>query len=332
MALNRFIMAVVFFVLTATVANAYTLVMRNGRRVEIPNEFTVTGSTLTYEVGQGIQMTHQLSGIDIAATERANREASGSFLARASAPAQVVAPPTQAQPRAQRSITNRDLEGYRRTRIESELAYDKRRKELGLPSAEQQRMEFAALEQRTRNQLMGMRSNDESAEQYWRSRASTLRSEEATTLAQMNYVRQRLEEIASAQSVNAFPTLNSFGNGPFLNFPLQNGWGPSLNSGLTIGINTGGINTGHRNAGNRRFPFGNNRYNRFRGNRGRFIDLFGGNVWATPYQTYDYSYERAELANQLDELQMRNAALRVRWRELEDEARRAGAYPGWLRP
>ena len=324
MALNRFFVVVLFLVLTATVANAYTLVMRNGRRVEIPNEFTVTGSTLTYEVGSGIQMTFQLSGIDIAATERANREAAGSFLARASAPAQVVAPAAQAQPRAQRSITNRDLEGYRRARIESELAYDKRRKELGLPSAEQQRMEFSALEQRTHNQLMSMRNNDESGEQYWRSRASSLRSEEATTLAQINYVRQRLDEIASAQSsFNAIPTLNSFGNGPFLNFPWQNGLGPSLlNSGLQVVIG----NTGNRRYGN------NGRFNRFRRNRGPFVDLFGGNVWATPYQTYDYSYERAELANQLDELQMRNAALRVRWRELEDEARRAGAYPGWLRP
>jgi hypothetical protein len=47
MALNKFIMAVVFLVLTATAASAYTLVMRNGRRIEIPNEFTISGSTLT---------------------------------------------------------------------------------------------------------------------------------------------------------------------------------------------------------------------------------------------------------------------------------------------
>ena len=323
MPVNRFMMAVVFLVLTATVASAYTLVMRNGRRVEIPNEFTVTGSTLTYAVGSGIQMTHQLSGIDIAATERANREAPGSFLARASAPAQAVAPAVQAQPRAQRSITNRDLEGYRRTRIESELAYDKRRKELGLPSTQQQRMEFAALEERTRNQLLGMRADDQSAEQYWRTRASALRTEDATTQAQISYVRQRLDEIASTQSANVIPAVNAFGNGPFMNFPFpgltSNGFG---NSGLNIGINTG-----HQNR-----RFGNNRFNRFRGNRGRFIDLFGGNVWQLPYQPYDYSSERAELANQLDELQMRNASIRVRWRELEDEARRAGAYPGWLRP
>ena len=317
MALNRFIMAVVFFVLTATVANAYTLVMRNGRRVEIPNEFTVTASTLTYTVGSGIQITHQLSGIDIAATERANREPSGSFLARASTPAQALAVPAQAQPRAQRSITNRDLEGYRRTRIESELAYEKRRKELGLPSAQQARIQAAAITDRTHEQLLGVRDRDQSAEEYWRNRASSLRSEEATTQAQIAYVRQRIEELPSPNSFNTFSTLNPFQTGLFPNFPMQN-----LNSGLqtTLGLNT---------SRNRRLP---GRFNRFRGNRGRFNDFFGTNLWATPYETYDYNYERAELVKQLDELQLRNAALRVRWRELEEEARRAGAYPGWLRP
>jgi hypothetical protein len=46
----------------------------------------------------------------------------------------------------------------------------------------------------------------------------------------------------------------------------------------------------------------------------------------------DHSLERATLTNQLNELMMQRAALGVRWKELEEEARRAGAYPGWLRP
>ena len=318
MAPNRFIMAVVFLVLTATAANAYTLVMRNGRRVEIPNEFTVTASTLTYTVGSGIQITVQLSGIDIAKTERVNGEPSGTFLARVLPPAQVVAQPGQT--RAQRSITNRDLEGYRRTRIESELAYDKRRKELGLSSAEEGRRQAAAITERTYQQLLAMRDKDESAEQYWRERASSLRSEDATTLAQIDYVKQRLAEIPNTNSLAAFNSPFGLANGPFMNFPVQN---LNMLNGLTIGLNTG-----HRNLRHRRFP---GRFDRFRGNRGLFNDVFGGNLFALPYQPYDYTYERAELVKQLDELQLRNAALRVRWRDLDEEARRAGAYPGWLR-
>ncbi|HVF22006.1 MAG TPA: hypothetical protein VM941_02975, partial [Pyrinomonadaceae bacterium] len=55
------------------------------------------------------------------------------------------------------------------------------------------------------------------------------------------------------------------------------------------------------------------------------------NVLILPGQE-DHSLERATLTNQLNELMMQRAALGVRWKELEEEARRAGAYPGWLRP
>ena len=138
-------------------------------------------------------------------------------------------------------------------------------------------------------------------------------------------MQQRINEIPANSPLGGIPITNAFGNGPFLNFPFQNTpgvFGPTLlNSGLTIGIGTGQRNTGHRR-----------RFNRFRGNRGPFVDLFGGNQWVLPYEPYDYNYERAQLVNQMDELQIRNAAIRVRWRELEEEARRAGAYPGWLRP
>jgi len=58
----------------------------------------------------------------------------------------------------------------------------------------------------------------------------------------------------------------------------------------------------------------------------------GNNLLAYPIQTTDYSYERSELVNQLNELEMTRTGFIVRWRELEEEARRAGAYPGWLRP
>jgi hypothetical protein len=51
-----------------------------------------------------------------------------------------------------------------------------------------------------------------------------------------------------------------------------------------------------------------------------------------PYQGYDIGYERSSLIARLDELVGRRAGLSARWRELEEQARRAGAMPGWLRP
>jgi hypothetical protein len=313
---TRLLLAALLLIFAASMANAYTIVMRNGRRVEIPNQFTITGSTLTYEAGTGIQITIQLAGVDIPATEWANGEPRGSFFLKAAAQPQA-ATAAPARPAARRSITNKDLEGYRQTRIRSELAYEKRRKQLGLTSM---RGEFAAIEDRAREQLLSMRSQDQAAEDYWRGRASSLRSELASNSAQMDYVRQRLNELPAANSFSTFSTYNPYGT-----FGL-----PGLNSPFNYGFGTG-VNI---NLGQPRYPYGNNRgrFNRSRNNRGRLGPYYGANVLALPYQQYDYSYERSELSNQLNELEMQRTGLTVRWRELEEEARRAGAYPGWLRP
>jgi hypothetical protein len=319
MALRRLCLAALFLALTASIANAYTIVLRDGRRVEIPNQFTLTDSTLTYEVGSGVQITIQIASINIAATEWTNGEQPGSFLRRGStAPQQLVAPATSKRSSAGRSITNKDLETYRQQRIKSEIAYEKRRLELGLPSAAEGRRESAAIVERTREQLSNVRSKEQDAEEYWRGRASSLRTEIAANQAQIDFVRRRLDEIPVTPSLGGFSTMSPFG-APILNFPFQNR--PFQN------LATPNVFQQSYNLGQRRFP-----NNRGRFNRGRFSPFYGNNLMAYPYQTTDYSYERAELANQLNELEMTRTGFIVRWRELEEQARRAGAYPGWLRP
>jgi len=308
------VLAVLLFVTCGVIsANAYTLVMRDGRRVEIPDAFTVTNSTLTYEVSSGIQVTVQLSTVNIAATERANGEAAGSFRSKTGTPttAAATAPPVvrprQTRPTANRSITNADLEEFRRTRIASERAYEKRRKQLGLPSREAGQRELAAVTDRTQEQLRNKRSQEQDGEAYWRERASSLRTEIATNDAQIEVVRQRLNELPVSYSLGAYDTTGGpFGglgyppvNGPFPNYPIWN-------------------------------PFPNNRRNRGWNRRnGRYGQT---NVLIAPVDNYDYNEERLSLRTQLNDLQMQRAGLAVRWRELEEEARRAGAYPGWLRP
>jgi len=310
MALRRLCLAALFLALTASIANAYTIVLRDGRRVEIPNQFTVTDSTLTYEVGSGVQITIQLASINIAATEWTNGEQPGSFLRRGStAPQQQVAPATPKRSPAGRSITNKALETFRQKRIQSEMAYEKRRKDLGLPSAAEARRESAAIVERTREQLSSVRSREQEAEEYWRGRASSLRTEIVANQAQIDLIRRKIDEIPLTPSLGGFSTMSPFG-APVLNFPFQNLATQSVFQ-------------------QRRFPYTNNR-GRF--NRGRFSPFYGNNLMAYPVQTPDYSYERAELVNQLNELEMTRTGFIVRWRELEEEARRAGAYPGWLRP
>ena len=221
MGLRRFFTAALFLALTVSVVNAYTVVMRDGRRVEIPNVFTVTKSTLTYGAGDGIQITIQLNTVDIAATERANGEPNGYLLQRA-ALAQVVPKPTQARSTARRSITNKDLEVYRQARVENDIDYEKRRQELGLPSAEERRREVAEIEDRTLEQVRNMRAQEEA---YWRARADAMRAEMAANQAQMESLRQSSAEIPLSYSIGAFPAFSPFDNvgfgitgGPFGRF------------------------------------------------------------------------------------------------------------------
>jgi hypothetical protein len=350
MRLTRAAIIVLLLTLTASAASAYTVVMRDGRRVEIPNQFTVTKTTLTYEVRAGIQVTIQLASVDIAATEKANNEPKGSLLLKGAVPP-VVQPAPQKPQRAERSITNKELEPYKQTRLENELAYEERRKELGLPSLEEQRRELAEVEERTQEQLRAMRSQEQTVEAYWRGRASALRTEMAATQAQIDFVRRRLDEIPPTYSFGALTTTIPFGTvaTPRLNFPVQNLLTPNVFA-PTLVTSGFGVNTGI-NSGQRLRPFGvrsprtgvnrpprfgahpGQRFNRFPGRGRRGFSTFGhGALLAIPFQTEDFALERTELVNQLNELEIHRAGLQARWREFEDEARRAGAYPGWLRP
>ena len=67
------------------------------------------------------------------------------------------------------------------------------------------------------------------------------------------------------------------------------------------------------------------------GGRG-FSSFVDGSLLAIPFQSWDNDLQQAELVSELDELLMHQAGLQARWRDLENEARTAGAYPGWLRP
>lgn len=216
MGVRRTLFAALLLALSVSAVNAYTVVMRDGRRVEIPNEFTVTNSTLTYEVSNGFQVTIQLNAVDIQSTERANREQAGSLLRRSDAPAVQNTP--QTRPRAGRSITNRDLEVYRKAREDNDRAYEIRRRELGLPSMEDRRREVAEIEDRTVEQVRSMRAREEA---YWRTRADALRAEMMSNQAQS--VRQRPEEFGWSYSSlgGGFP-----GFFPFDNFGFGSAGGP----------------------------------------------------------------------------------------------------------
>ncbi|HSE21770.1 MAG TPA: hypothetical protein VLB68_08915 [Pyrinomonadaceae bacterium] len=325
---RRLLISATFLCLLPTVASAYIIVMRDGRKLQIPDDFGVDRATLTYRVSDTIQVTLQLSTINVPATEKLNGEAPGQLLQhRFEAPMNsgslVPAPPTPVV--AKRSVTNLDLENYRRTRVEGERNYEERRKESGLPTIEEQRRNLAAVGERAGEASQNIRADEEQAESYWRNRADALRNEISATNARIDYIQTRLNEIP-AYSYGAFGSVLPFAamdqlsiGSPFITGTV----GFSLGSQLRGGF-------GLRNDRFRGRVFVNSGPRRF--GRNPFGSPFPfGTLVSVPFQNYDFGYERSQLIAELDQLMLQKATQASHWRDLEDEARRAGAYPGWLR-
>src|SRR5687768_10705215 len=202
--IRRCVSATALVLLVAISASAYTVVMRNGRRVEIPEKFTVTRTTLTYEVSPGMQITLQMQAINIGATERANGEQPGALLRRVqpSISSMMVAP-TSPTTGAARTITNSDLQAAKERRVRSEVAYERRVRQLGLPSLEESRQRAANESAAIGAELREIRASRTEEEQYWRSRASELRAEMAAIDAEIEYVGARIDEYPNPNSINS---------------------------------------------------------------------------------------------------------------------------------
>jgi hypothetical protein len=302
----------IVFVLGALsgVAGAYTLVMRNGRRVEVPAKFALSEKTLTYEAAPGINVTLLLAVVDIAATERANNEPKGSFFKHAEEDRQVVA--AAKTQRAQVTVTNRELEPARRARISSEQAYEKRRRELGLPSVEESRWRQAQQEEAMLALARQREAQEASSEAYWRERAAALRAEIVSVDAQIGYLRSRLPEVnqfplaTHSLVTSVLPMVPLWSQSAVVPPGLINPWQRPFR--LARPIRGFGFPYG--------FPNGS-------------VSGFGA---PGPFDYVEDSYQRAKLQERLDDLFVTRAGLSARWLELEDEARTAKVPQVWLEP
>jgi hypothetical protein len=343
-AARRIVSVSILTLMLVVTASAYTVVMRGGKRIEIPSHFLVTTTTLTYEVVEGVQITVQMAAIDIPATEKANHELPGSLLRRVQVRGGEPLGPQGTTEKevgssgSIRTITNRELEASMRRRRESETAYETRRKQLGLPSIEESRKRAAAESELIARNLEEKRMTEMENESYWRARASALRTEIAALDAELGYIRTRLEDapfstwggsFTSVSSIIPFIPFGTFGGGHSFGSPIARpnvftAPGPQIMGRVRFG---GGATRGHVlvNPGS------------FRPARptgfGPVAPLWPNvTVFGSGFPSYDYSYERSALITRFNELAATRAGLNARWRELEDEARRAGVPPGWLRP
>lgn len=325
---RQFVTAITLALVLPLAAEAYTIVMRSGRLVEIPNDFTISNGTLSYEAAQSLNVTLQLANIDIAATERANGEAAGSLLRRAGAQGQTqakeenVVPLSDDRRQAARTLTNRDFEKFRRAREASEQDYERRRRELNLPPLYELRRRTAEETERLRARGGESERDEQQTENYWRNRATALRTEIDALDAEIAYLRQRFAETnnqffnySAAIFVNSYP----------------NFYPPVFNGGVQI---YGRIGFGNGRARGGVVFGGGNIVNTYPIYPRRVIlpPAYYQNtfVYAAPFN-YS-SYDQTLLQVRLREREAARVNLQARWRSLEEEARRAGALPGWLRP
>jgi len=322
---------VVVLVLTfALAASAYTLVFRNGNRIEIPDEFTLTRTTLTYEIAPGFQKTILVSLIDIGATERANNEPWGSFFKRRQQSLTAPQSPQTSQPsqpatQATKTVTNSDLAAIRQRRLESEQAYEKRRLQLGLPTVAETRLRQQEEERVFRSELRDRAAATSREESYWRGRSRELRTEIATVDNQLNYVRARLGEVIESRSnqswTSTYPILpdwpwsrDRWGRRDRRTTPPIFGPVPQYPYGYP---------NGHPYP---QYPYG------YPGQYPGYPGQYPYGYPTRPYEEAEKSAQQVDLTRRLDDLLVRRAGLIMQWRALEDEARDARVPQIWLEP
>jgi hypothetical protein len=193
-------LATLLFLLLPVAAEAYTLVLRSGRHVTVPEDFKVTPAAVTYEASPGFNVTVWLSNVDFAATERANAEPEGSFAARvkraaegaAATPARAPGVVQTGRRSGRRVITNRELEPSRLKREAQEEEYERTRRERGMPSREELRQRFEEQERRLRE--LARQAEAERAE----AEMESLRSELANVRRHLSELNFQLSQRAAA--------------------------------------------------------------------------------------------------------------------------------------
>ena len=190
-------LATLLFLLLPVAADAYTLVLRSGRHVTVPDNFSVTPAAVTYEAAPGFSVTVWLSNVDFAATERANAEPVGSFAGRIKRePEGAAAPPApgavqKGRRAGPRVITNKELEPSRLRREAQEEEYERTRRERGMPSKEE-------LRERAEEQERRLHERARQLEAEWvEAELESLRSELVNVRRQLNQLSTQLSRPAA---------------------------------------------------------------------------------------------------------------------------------------
>ena len=235
----------------------------------------------------------------------------------------------QTPPKARKTVTNSDLEKFRRERIKTDPEDETERRRLGLPSRAEQEAERKRREQEYSEFAVKARQQQAQAENFWQQQAFDLRMEIAAVEAEINYVRARVSQIPPPQVYYAV------GYSPYHYNPnYYGGYGVGRTSVRTTQI-AGNIGFGkkpHVSIGINHSQTSIRGINTdvFLPGRTRPRQTFGGIPYQRGILTVPFTFPstqnltREELLARLRSLEQTRAGLLARFSVLEDEAHRNG--------
>jgi hypothetical protein len=316
--MRRILFIVFVLILLPVVAQAYTLVLKDGRRIEVRNQYRIVNELAVFTLPEGNRLSISLEKINVSETELANGDEPGMFVKNATSPPKVSdkSAPTDAAKTDEESpivasskpgakkLTNKDFERYRVRR--EEMAQDVARRnaakvgkqepveastESGGKTASNQSNPVSENDKEA-DILAKRRELEKSKEEYWRGRAKALLTQMRVQEEQIVVLQAQLEEnrrtaLNNNQSVSVYSSPNYYPYPPVRigGVPIWMGGGRTTGGGSsTVVIN--------QNPGQQR---------------------------------------TMTLQERLTDLQLQYQETLIRYDELLEEGRRAGALPGWLR-
>ncbi|MCS6884161.1 MAG: hypothetical protein RMM17_03865 [Acidobacteriota bacterium] len=290
------ILLVTSLLIASTVCSAYTVVLKDGRRMEVRPQYRIVGELVVFSRPDGSRFSVQLSSVNIEETELANGLQPGDFIKNVTAPPKIGEPAQSRQDEGpfvgrvtKKKLTNADFEPYKQRRLEVEKEIQKR--ELARMNSDPSYLPRSAQYDSTAS-YERFKEQEKAREDYWRGRTRELLTQLQVVEDQIAIVSTQLEQ---AHITNISPPIRSVYTPP------------------TLGISIGSIPIW---LGSRRWG------------------ILGGNstiVINNQQPAISGQVRALSLQERLTELLLRRQELLVQYDILLEEGRKAGALPGWLR-
>jgi hypothetical protein len=186
-----------------TSASAYTVILKDGRRLEVQENYRIVNDIAVFVLADGKRFSVSVNNVDIAKTEMANHQGIGEFVQRASAPLPILDSDVQtakketpvlkdktAVARAKspitRTLVNADFEAYKQRRGDSKKGSDAK-------SEPVEPVEVAAVPAYSPLPIDPVL--DRKSEAYWRERARPLLTEMAVQEELIGILQNQLSQL-----------------------------------------------------------------------------------------------------------------------------------------